>query len=112
MEEFFENKVLNDLYETRRDGFEVAYLNKYGEPEELKRSREAEEELTNLIKNIAVDEETRKEIMSKLNDFEASMLGETCFWNEQYYKFGFADSNNLKEELHEVKEDVAPGSKK
>ena len=98
-----ENKILKDLYDTRREGFEVTYINKYGKPEEIVKSRQAEEELTKLIKKIITDEEKFSLVLKKLNDFEGRTIGKTCFWNEQYYKFGFVDVMCFKNEIREEK---------
>ena len=46
MEEMFENKVLDDLYNVRRDGFECIFINHYGEPEGIQKSRTGENKLT------------------------------------------------------------------
>lgn len=103
MENLFKNQILNDLYETRGDGFECEYIKQYGETEEITKSRELEEKLTGIIKEKVKDEKVLDEILSKLNDFQGAVIGEMCFWNEQYYKLGFLDSVYLKKELIERK---------
>ncbi len=104
MEELFKNQILNDLYETRGDGFECEYIKQYGQPEEIKKSQVLDEELTKLIKEKVKDEKELDEILNKLNDFQGAVMGEMCFWNEQYYKLGFLDFMYLKKELVERKE--------
>lgn len=103
MEDLFKNKILNDLYETRSDGFECEYIKQYGETEKNIKSRNLDEKLTTLIKAKIKEEKDLDEILSTLNDFQGEVIGETCFWNEQYYKLGFLDSVYLKKELIERK---------
>jgi hypothetical protein len=99
-----ESKVLDDLYETRGDGLEGAYIRKYGKPENVEKSQQAEEELTKLIQEIVKDEENQSKMLDKLNDFETNIIGEMCFWNKQYYKLGFLDGLFFKKEIRELKE--------
>lgn len=89
MENLFKNQILNDLYETRSEGFECEYIKQYGEPEEITKSQDSEEKLTKIIKQKVKDEKVLDKILSKLNDFEGDVMGEMSFWNEQYYKLGF-----------------------
>lgn len=39
MEEMFDNKILDELYEIRGDRFVRVYINKYGKPEKSKRPK-------------------------------------------------------------------------
>lgn len=103
MEDLFKNQILNDLYEIRGDGFECEYIKQYGETEEITKSRDLDEKLTTLIKAKIKEEKDLDEILSALNDFQGAVIGEMCFWNEQYYKLGFLDSVYLKKELIERK---------
>lgn len=96
--ELFEKQVLNDMYETRRDGLECLYIRMYGEPEEIKETKQAKEELENLMKELVTDEEKQKELWLKLDKFEGCMSGEMSFWDKQYYKLGFLDRIYLKKE--------------
>ena len=38
--EIFENQILNEIYETRGDGLECFYIRMYGEPEEIKETKQ------------------------------------------------------------------------
>ena len=97
--ELFEKQVLNDMYETRRDGLECLYIRMYGEPEEIKETRQAKEELENLMYELVKDKEKQKQLWLKLDRFEGAMSGESSFWNKQYYKLGFLDRIYLKKEI-------------
>ena len=63
MEEMFENKVLDDLYEIRRDGFESIFINHYGESEEIQKSRISENKLTEAIQKSIKNESVKEEIL-------------------------------------------------
>lgn len=104
MEEMFENKVLDDLYEIRRDGFECIFIKHYGEPEEIKEPKKIDEELNDNIKKIVKDQNEQKQILDVLGQFQDSVLGEMCFWEQQYYKLGFVDGIYFKKETREQKE--------
>ena len=97
--ELFENQVLNDIYETRGDGLDGLYIRMYGEPEEIKETRQAKEELENLMYELVKDKEKQKQLWLKLDRFEGAMSGESSFWNKQYYKLGFLDRIYLKKEI-------------
>lgn len=84
--ELFENQVLNDIYETRGDGLECLYIRMYGEPEEIKETKQAKKELENLMYELVKDKEKQKQLWLKLDRFEGAMSGENSFWNKQYYK--------------------------
>lgn len=104
MEEMFENKVLDDLYEIRRDGFESIFINHYGESEEIQKSRISENKLTEAIQKSIKNESVKEEILEKLEEHTDDLLGEMCFWDQQYYKLGFVDGMYFKKELKEQKE--------
>lgn len=104
MEEMFENKVLDDLYEVRRDGFECIFIKHYGEPEEIQNSRTSENELIETIEKLIETETAKKQILDKLYQHKDDLLGEMCFWEQQYYKLGFVDGMYFKKEMKEQKE--------
>ncbi len=101
--EIFENQVLNDIYETRGDGLECFYIRMYGEPQEIKETKQAKKELENLMYELVKDKKKQKQIWLKLDRFEGAMSGEMSFWNKQYYKLGFLDKLFLKREIEETK---------
>lgn len=102
MEDLYENKILDDLYEIR-EGFITSYKKKYGELEETKKAEQAEDELVNFMKKFIKDENTMKELFEKINKFEGYALDEMCFWHKPYYKLGFIDGMRLKKEIREGK---------
>lgn len=102
MEDLYENKILDDLYEIR-EGFITSYKKKYGELEETKKAEQAEDELVNFMKKFIKDENTMKELFEKINKFEGYALDEMCFWHKPYYKLGFIDGIRLKKEIKEGK---------
>lgn len=97
--ELFENQILNEIYETRGDGLECIYIRMYGEPEEIKETRQAKKELENLMYELVKDKKKQKQLWLKLDKFEGAMSGESSFWNKQYYKLGFLDRIYLKKEI-------------
>ena len=101
--ELFENQVLNDIYETRGDGLECLYIGMYGEPEEIKETKQAKKELENLMYELVKDKKKQKQLWLKLDKFEGAMSGESSFWNKQYYKLGFLDRIYLKKEIADNK---------
>ncbi len=102
MEDLYENKILDDLYEIR-EGFITSYKKKYGELEETKKAEQAEDELVNFMKKFIKDENTMKELFEKINKFEGYALDEMCFCHKPYYKLGFIDGMRLKKEIREGK---------
>ena len=70
---------------------------------ERKKLNEAEDELSNFIKNIIKDSKDIQNIMSKLNEFEMCTMGEMWFWYREYYKAGFIDGISLRIQIKEEK---------
>lgn len=101
--EIFENQVLNDIYETRGEGLECLYIGMYGEPEEIKETRQTKKELENLMYELVKDKKKQKQLWLKLDRFEGAMSRESSFWNKQYYKLGFLDRIYLKKEIRDNK---------
>lgn len=99
MEELIEDCVLDDLFETRTDGFQVVFLKENGKPEEIEEAEQVENELEDMIKNLIQDEEIREQILEKLEEFADSKIGELCFWNKEYYNFGVRDGVRFKKEV-------------
>ena len=101
--EIFENQILNEIYETRGDGLECFYIKMYGEPEEIKETKQTKKELENLMYELVKGKEKQKQLWLKLDRFEGAMAGESSFWNKQYYKLGFLDRIYLKKEIADNK---------
>lgn len=105
MEEMFEDKVLDDLFDIRTNGLERRYLDKYGEPEELKEKEKIEQEMMDLVKKLVPDIESQNQIIDKFQNFKENMMSEICFWHKPYYKMGFIDGLNGKKEIIEIEND-------
>lgn len=103
MEELFENKILDELYEIRGEEFIESYTKKYGKPEKVKKAEKAEEQLVQFMKKFIKDESNMKKLYEKINIFESYALDEMSFWHKPYYKFGFIDGMSLKREIQEEK---------
>lgn len=101
--EIFENQILNDIYETRGDGLECVYIRMYGKPEEVLNCEKVEDEFRLLAKQTIKDEEIKKQILYKFNQFQDALLGEMTLWDKQYYKLGFLDGIYLKKEIRDIK---------
>lgn len=99
MEELIEDCVLDDLFETRTDGFQGVFLRENGKAEEIIEAEEVENELVDMIKELVQDEEIQEQILEKLEEFTDSKIEESCFWNKEYYKFGVRDGVRLKKEV-------------
>lgn len=99
MEDIFESSVLDDLFAIRSNGFESLFLKKNGKQEELEQSYPLHNKLENLIKQVIEDESKKDEILKLLDEFAMSLIGEKCFWTEQFYKLGFSDAYGLKIEV-------------
>lgn len=96
MEELIEDCVLDDLFDVRTDGFQSVFLKENGKLEEIEEAEQIENELEELIKELIQDEKIRGKILEKLEEFVDSKIGELCFWNREYYKFGVRDGVRLK----------------
>ena len=97
MEELIEDCVLDDLFDVRTDGFQCVFLKENGNSEEIEEVEQVENELEDMIKDLIQDEKIRGQILEKLEEFADSKIGELCFWNREYYKFGVRDGVRLKE---------------
>ena len=97
MEELIKDCVLDDLFDVRTDGFQCVFLKENGNSEEIEEVEQVENELVDMIKDLIQDEKIRDQILEKLEEFADSKIGELCFWNKEYYKFGVRDGVKLKE---------------
>lgn len=79
MEELIEDCVLDDLFETRTDGFQGVFLKENGKAEEIEEVEQVENELDNMIKELIQDEKIQEQILEKLEQFTDSKIGESCF---------------------------------
>ena len=65
MEETFENKMLDNLYEIREGEVEKQYIAKYGKPEEVKKSENAEKELVDFMKKFIKEKKDVQKLFKK-----------------------------------------------
>lgn len=101
-QQIFENKILDDLYETRCDHLK-AILNKlYKKPEEIKKIEQAEEELYDAIDKFVEDEKIKDILLEKLNEYEGIIVLQEDIWECLYYKMGFTDGICFKREIKEI----------
>lgn len=107
LKDIFENQILNELYESSRDGFECIYIKMFGEPQEIKETKKSKEDIEYLIKKIVPDEKKQKELWLELDKYEECMSLEMNFWDKQFYKLGFLDKKYLKKELEELEENFS-----
>ena len=106
MEEIFENKILDELYEIREGKVENRYLEKYGEGKVEKRANEAENELVEFMKKFIKEEKNMQEFFDKVNNYELATMSAMCCWYKAYYKVGFIDGISLKREIKERIENI------
>ena len=107
LKDIFENQILNELYESSRDGFECIYIKTFGEPQEIRETKNAKEDIEQLIEKIIPDKEKQKELWLKLDKYDGCMSLEMEFWHRQFYKLGVLDKNYLKKEMEELEEKFA-----
>ena len=98
MKQIFENAVLDELFETRTDGFEPSYIKKYGKKKEAY-FIELEKNIKNLLNNAIPDIETKKVIG---NLFTELRYEERNYWNNAYYKLGIVDGIKIAAEARKV----------
>lgn len=60
--------------------------------------------MTEKIEKFVKNKKKKKEILEKLYEHKDDLLGEMCFWEQQYYKLGFVDGVYFKKEMKEQKE--------
>lgn len=101
MEELFNRSILDQLYDSICDDFEMLLIKKKNQDGKFTNSMKVEEELTNLIKSIIIDEEKVDTILDKLNEFELAIGSEIDTFCRHYYKLGIVDSKKILMEIGE-----------
>ena len=96
MDEKVENKVLEDLFNARSDGFQAYFVKENGETDEMKKVEESENKLIDMIKSNINNEKIQKQIIDQFYEVTDNMIVVECFWMKQYYKLGFTDRISLK----------------
>lgn len=110
MEGLYESSVLDELFDSRRIGFESMYIEKYGKGENLEKADTLYEKLANIMKNELKDGEKQEECWKLLEGFQDALIDEMNFWEEQYYKLGFCDAHSLRVETKKEKERLTFGN--
>jgi len=100
MDKLFNSKVLDDLLEIRRDGFECGIIAKYGKSKEIVEAENAGAKIEEIITGIK-DENLKRKIKNAFDDYADKILDEMSYWEELYYKLGFIDDVKLKREKEE-----------
>lgn len=93
MEEFFKMSLLDELFESRCDGFERKLM---------KRKEAGEEHLDEIMdsfKKILKKVNDDKEISDELDKIYMKILAYSTWMNKQYYKFGIIEGCKLYQEL-------------
>ena len=101
MEELFNRSILDQLYDSICDDFEMLLIKNKNQDGKFTNSMKVEEELTNLIKSIIKDEEKVDTILDKLNEFELAIGSEIDTFCRHYYKLGIVDSKKILMEIGE-----------
>jgi len=103
MEDVLENKILQELYETRKTKFETNFVKKMGSIKEIQASQKMEENLNNILKRTIKNADELEKVLDSFEDFKMAEIEELGFWNEQFYRLGFMDAIKLKSELQNTK---------
>ena len=98
MEKFLNSSNLDVLFQNKYQSFENLIRKRYYINEE-KKAAEDEEKLTSIINDFIKDEEKNKIVSDAVNEFELSIMDKCKFWNKLYYKYGYVDANNTKNEI-------------
>lgn len=96
-------EILNELYEKRKEEFEVNFKDKYQKTKEIQTPIITEEILIKKLKNIINSNDELEIIVKHLEEFKDAEAEELEFWNKLYYKNGFIDAMNLKDSIKESK---------
>ena len=97
MKNLFEEPVLDQMYEFRKDDFEqeVYDNNKEIQNIELQHS-ELAENLIQLIRDTIKDEERAEIIVKKFEEFQLDSVDSIEFWNKTYFKLGMIEREEIK----------------
>ena len=99
MENFYKN-MLNKIFVMRSDEFESIFAREHENQLEKNGTRKKQADLYNAIED-AVGRENGifKKINTLFNNYDAAYLEEINYWMEKYYKLGFCDCMNIKDEV-------------
>ena len=102
MEKLFEIPLLDDLYDSRCEELENAYIDTYGVPNERDKFNEAEEAFADILNEFSTDRTKEKKLFDSFNEYTRLALHDSEFWRRQNYKQGIGDCICLIRELIRV----------
>lgn len=100
MKKLFDSEILDEIFETRRDGFENALLDEE-EPLKIKEANLLYDKTVNKIMAKIQNKKEQNEFTHLIESLDDSWIDKMCFWQLQYYKLGFCDAYNLQIEVKE-----------
>ena len=104
----FNEGVLNALYEVRCEDFERCFFDDLSEEVDKIGVSNKVDQLSDFVKELLKEDcEKIKEFDILMRDVENAILSEMCFKFKQYYKLGFIDANNLRNELKVFNSSIA-----
>lgn len=98
-----ENAILDILYDSRSREFQGKYIRSNGKPKEVVLAEKLETEFINFVEKNIKDKRLQKTLISKFEKVQENNLAEMILWEIEYYKLGFLDGIELKEELEKSK---------
>ena len=102
MEKLFEIPLLDDLYDSRCEELENAYIDTYGVPNERDKFNEAEDAFADILNEFSTDRTKEKKLFDSFNEYTRLALHDSEFWRRQNYKQGIGDCICLIRELIRV----------
>jgi len=100
MENIFEKPILDQMYEFRKEDFELVI---YNDQDEIKKIEEEVcdigDEMLEFLKSVISDKEIHKKALEFLRRYELAFSKEIDYWSKCYYKLGINDMYKLKSEL-------------
>lgn len=97
IQEMFESPVLDNFYEARSKKLLTSILK-----ENNFDNFSIEDDLLNMIKQLVKNNDEKKQLLEKLNNFEEAMNGEMCILTQNFYKVGLADGEVKKLEVENI----------
>ncbi len=102
MEEIFENPILKEFYEVRRNALETTILKEQGKENTINIEK-TQEILSNEIRKLEINNEVKFRITEQIEQFENALNEESDLLSRNFYKIGFIDAISL---IKEVKDNL------
>lgn len=90
-------KLLDILYEERYKEI----LRQIDREKENKNLESIKEQIEKILKENITEKEKLETIINKIDSFDELCVGEIIFYEEQFYKIGFADGFSFKAEINQ-----------